>query len=337
MKANLALNAASPSPVPVDHRLSVAPMMEWTTPEFRYLVRLISRRTLLFTEMVVAQAVLHGPREQLLAYDADEHPVIFQLGGSDPDALAEASRIIADYGYDGINLNVCCPSNRVQKGNIGAVLMKHPEQVATCIEAMRQAVSLPISVKSRSGVDDQDDYAFLHRFVSLVSNAGCDSFAVHARKAYLKGLSPKENRTVPPLQHDRASQLKKDFPHLSIQLNGGITDLDEACSHLGQVDGVMIGRAAYHNTWLLAEADTRIFGETSNPLQHPKEVIEAYLPYLQRRYAAGMPVKHALRHLLGLFQGLPGARRYRRHLSENMCKADAKPSLLREAANLVNT
>lgn len=324
----------SPRP-PLDRRLSIAPMMEQTTPAFRYLARLITHHTLLYTEMVVAQAVIKGDRNRLLAYSPEEHPLAIQLGGSDPLLLAEASRIAEDKGFDEINLNVGCPSSRVQKGRIGAILMADPNGVAECVSAMQRAVSVPVTVKTRIGIDDQDDYAFLHHFIDTVRNAGCSSFTIHARKAILAGLSPKENRTIPPLIYERAADVKRDFPDCEVLLNGGIKSLQEVAQHLNQVDGVMIGREAYQNPWFLAKADTQVFGAAHNPLSTQHELIEAYMPYLERRYQEGMPVKHALRHLLGLFQGEPGARRFRRYLSEGMRSLEATPELLREAAALV--
>lgn len=315
----------------IDRRLSIAPMMDWTTRDFRYLLRLITRRTLLYTEMLPANAVIHGDRERLLGFDAAEHPLALQLGDNDPARLAEASRIAEGWGYDEINLNVGCPSDRVQKGRIGAVLMAEPELVARCVTAMQQAVTIPVTVKTRIGIDDQDDYDFLHRFVELVREGGCRTFIIHARKAILSGLSPKENRTIPPLVYQRAADIKRDFPDCEILLNGGIKTLAEVGEHLDQVDGVMIGREAYQNPWFLAEADTKVFGEVANPLTDQRQVVEEFMPYLQQRFAAGRPVKQSLRHLLGLFQGQPGARRFRRYLSENMHHADTTPEVLREA------
>lgn len=331
---------ATPSLVtaaPLDRRLSIAPMMDWTTREFRFLARLITRHTLLYTEMVVAQAVIHGQRDKLLGFDAAEHPIALQLGGSDPALLAEACRIAEGYGYDEINLNVGCPSDRVQQGKIGAVLMAEPGLVAECVAAMQQAVRIPITVKTRIGIDDRDDYAFLHTFIEQVRAAGCRTFIIHARKAILKGMSPKENRDIPPLIYARAAAIKQDFPDCEILLNGGIKSLTDVRDHLNQVDGVMIGREAYQNPWFLACADTDIFAAKRNPLTQQMDVIDAFMPYLEKRHAEGMPVSLALRHLLGLFQGLPGARQFRRHLSENMHKKDARPELLLQAAAMVDT
>ncbi len=313
-----------------DRRLSVAPMMDYTTRDFRYLCRLISRHTLLYTEMVTAQAIHHGDREKLLGFDALEHPVAAQLGGSDPKLLAEAARVCTDFGYDEINLNVGCPSDRVQSGRFGACLMAEPELVGRCVAAMADATGLPVTVKTRIGIDDRDDYPFLHEFVSRVRDAGCRTFIIHARKAVLGGLSPRENREIPPLQYDRARMLRTDFPDCQIILNGGIQGLDQACEHLRTLDGVMIGREIWRNPWMLVEADRRIFGDT-HPLPCRHEVIEAFLPWVERRFAAGIHPKHVLRHVLNLFQGIPGARAFRRHISENAHKPGATPRVLEDA------
>lgn len=309
-------------------------MMAYTTRDFRYLARLITRRTLLYTEMVVAPAVIHGDRERLLGFDPAEHPLAVQLGGSDPAQLAEAARVCADYGYDEINLNVGCPSDRVQQGRIGAVLMADPEQVARCVEAMAAVSDVPVTVKTRIGIDDRDDYEFLHRFVSHMDAAGCRSLIIHARKAILAGLSPKDNRDIPPLVYQRAFAIKQAFPHLEIILNGGLRDLDGMLDHFDQVDGLMVGREAYANPWFLAEVDRRVFGEPG-PLPQRRAVAEAFLPYLTRRYAAGVHPKHVLRHALNLFQAVPGARAYRRHLSENAHRPDATPRVFEEALALL--
>ena len=315
---------------PLRRRLSVAPMMEWTTPAFRYLMRLITRHTLLYTEMVVAPAILHGDRDRFLQFNDEEHPVALQLGGSDPTQLAEAARIAEDYGYDEINLNLGCPSDRVQKGKIGAILMEEPALVAECIAAMMNTVSIPVTVKSRIGIDDQDDYGFLHDFVRIVSATGCNSFTIHARKAILSGLSPKENRSVPPLIYDRAYQIKKDFPSLEIIINGGITTLAATCDHLQHVDGVMIGREAYHNPYMFAHADRDIFADDHEVLDR-YQIALAYLPYVEKRFAQGHAVKHALRHILTLFQGQAGAKAFRRHLSTHMHHRDCTPQVLIDA------
>jgi tRNA-dihydrouridine synthase A len=314
--------------------LSVAPMMEWTDRHCRYFLRLISRHVLLYTEMVTTGAVLHGDRRRLLAFDPAEHPVAAQLGGSEAGALAESARICEDWGYDEVNLNVGCPSDRVQSGRFGACLMAEPELVARLVAAMRRAVGIPVTVKSRIAIDEMEEWPTLERFVRLVSAEGCAHFTVHARKAWLKGLSPKENRDVPPLRYDLVHRLKAEFPHLHVTINGGIRSLDEACGQLSHVDGVMIGRAAYENPYLLAGADRRLFGSDAlAPDRH--EVVEAMLPYAEARLREGAPLSAISRHMLGLFQGLPGARAWRRHISENAHRPGAGPEVLAEAASRV--
>jgi tRNA-dihydrouridine synthase A len=307
--------------------LCVAPMMDWTDRNCRYFHRQLSRHTLLYTEMLTTGAVLHGDRERLLGYEAAEHPVALQLGGSEPAALAEAARIGQEWGYDEINLNCGCPSDRVQSGRFGACLMAEPDLVARLVGAMREAVSIPVTVKSRIAIDELEEWPTLVDFVRKVSAAGCTRFIVHARKAWLQGLSPKENRDVPPLRYELVYRLKSEFPHLDISINGGIKTLDAAAEHLKQVDGVMIGRAAYESPYLLAEADRRFFGGTEAPPER-HAVVEAMLPYIERRMAQGAPLGSITRHMLGLFQGLPGARAWRRHLSENAHKHGAGPDVV---------
>jgi len=328
------LNTPIPGPAPLSRRFSIAPMMAYTTRDFRYLARLITRRTLLYTEMVVAPAVIHGDRDRLLGFDAAEHPLAVQLGGSDPEQLAEAARICADYGYDEINLNVGCPSDRVQQGKIGAVLTAEPELVARCVEAMANVTDVPVTVKTRIGIDDQDDFPFLQRFVRHMDEAGCRSLTIHARKAILDGLSPKENRDIPPLIYERAYAVKQAFPHMEIILNGGLRDVPGMLAHLGQVDGLMVGREAYMNPWFLADVDRQVFGENTPPPDR-LAVAEAFIPYLERRYADGVHPKHVLRHALNLFQAMPGARAYRRHLSQHAHKNDATPEVYQEALALL--
>ncbi|MBU84196.1 MAG: tRNA dihydrouridine(20/20a) synthase DusA [Alcanivorax sp.] len=326
---NDSLIQTAPSLQP-DRRLSVAPMMDWTTRDYRFLARLITRHTLLYTEMVVAQAILRGDRERFLAFNDEEHPVALQLGGSEPQDLAEAARIAEQYGYDEINLNVGCPSDRVQQGKIGAILMAEPELVGQCVEAMQAAVRVPVTVKTRIGIDDQDDYDFLYRFVTRMEQAGCTSLTIHARKAILSGLSPKENREIPPLIYQRAYAIKQAFPRMEIILNGGVKTLEEMHAHMGDVDGVMIGREAYQNPYFLADADRIVFTD-DHPVPSRRDIAEQFLPYVERRYALGHAPKHSLRHILNLFQGEPGARRFRRHLSENMHKPDTTPQVLMDA------
>ncbi|WP_430436208.1 tRNA dihydrouridine(20/20a) synthase DusA [Oceanibaculum nanhaiense] len=318
------------NPVPA-HILSVAPMMDWTDRHDRFFLRLISRHALLYTEMVTTGAVLHGDRQRLLRFDGAEHPVACQLGGSEPDDLARAAEIVAGFGYDEVNLNCGCPSDRVQKGRFGACLMAEPETVAAGVKAMIAATSLPVTVKSRIGVDEMEDYADLKRFIETVAEAGCRSFIVHARKAWLKGLSPKENREIPPLRYELVYRLKQELPELTIVLNGGVVTLDQAAAHLAHVDGVMIGRAAYQEPYRLAEADRRFFG-AATPAPSRRQVLEAFIPYVERELAEGTPLAHMTRHILGLYNGLPGARAFRRHLSENAHRPGADASLILEAA-----
>ena len=303
-------------------RLCVAPMMDWTDRHCRYFHRLLSADARLYTEMVHAQAVLHGDRERLLGHDASEHPVALQLGGSDPALLAQAAVIGEEFGYCEINLNVGCPSDRVQAGRFGACLMREPALVAECVAAMRAAVRVPVTVKCRIGVDEQDDYADLERFVSLVAEAGCAVFLVHARKAWLKGLSPKENREIPPLDYGRVLRLKQEHPGLTIVLNGGLAAVTDCADALRHVDGVMLGRAAYHTPYLLAELQQALFRpDTSMPER--ADVLHRFEPYVRAKLAAGEQLNHLVRHCVGLFQGQPGARAFRRILSERSHRRDA--------------
>ena len=290
-------------------------MMDWTDRHCRFLLRLISKHTLLYTEMVTTGAILNGDRERFLRYDSCEHPLALQLGGSDPQQLAECSRIGEDAGYDEINLNVGCPSDRVQSGRFGACLMAEPALVADCVTAMSESVSVPVTVKTRIGIDDRDSYEELAHFIDCVHQGGCKTFILHARKAFLQGLSPKENRTVPPLNYEYAYRIKQQFPELTIVINGGLTDLEAAEKHLMAMDGVMLGRSAYHNPYLLADVDRRLF-QAQDPAPTREEVVHCMLPYIKRELNQGSPLKHITRHMLGLFQGIPGARHWRRHLSE---------------------
>ena len=301
-----------PPPHPA-HRFCVAPLMDWSDRHCRSLHRVLTKRTLLYSEMVTTGAVLHGDRERLLAYDAGQHPVALQLGGSTPADLAAAARIGADYGYDEINLNVGCPSDRVQSGRFGACLMREPDLVAEGMAAMAAAVSVPVTVKCRIGVDDQDPEQALFALVEACAAAGVATFVVHARKAWLSGLSPKENRDVPPLDYDLVRRLKAARPELNIVINGGIADLDAALEHLRTVDGVMLGRAAYHGPGLLGQVDRRVFGEGEDVSAFA--AVELYKPYVAGQLAAGVHLAAITRHMLGLFQGLPGARAWRRILT----------------------
>jgi len=319
----------------LDHnaRLSVAPMMDWTDRHCRFLHRLMSREALLYTEMVTASAILHGDRDRLLAYDPREHPVALQLGGSDPADLARATAIGVAYGYDEVNLNVGCPSDRVKAGTFGAVLMKHPDLVADCVAAMRAAGDVEVSVKCRIGVDDQVPKRVLPEFIEKLSGAGVTRLTIHARKAWLQGLSPKDNRDIPPLDHALVVEMKKTFPDLHISINGGIATLDGAQALLAQgLDGVMIGRAAYHTpSEVLLDADRRIFGVSDAPVMRALDIAEAMIPYIEAHVEGGGRVHHVTRHMLGLFAGMPGARSWRRTLSEGASQPDAGPELVRAA------
>ncbi|MBL0162821.1 MAG: tRNA dihydrouridine(20/20a) synthase DusA [Xanthomonadales bacterium] len=311
--------------------LSVAPMMDWTDRHCRYFHRLLSPNARLYTEMVTSPALIHGDRERLLGFDRSEHPLALQLGGSDPVELAAAAQIGEQYGYDEINLNVGCPSDRVQSGRFGACLMREPDLVADCFVAMRDAVSIPVTIKCRLGVDGQDEYADLQHFIETVAAKGCTVFVVHARKAWLKGLSPKENRDVPPLNYERVYQLKREFPGLKIVINGGIDQLADVQMHLQYTDGVMLGRTAYHEPFRLAELEHALYG-TSLPTR--EELVERMRPYVESHLVAGGKLQHISRHMLGLFQGLPGARSWRRHLSENAHQGDAGMSVIDDALQL---
>ncbi|CAK3390808.1 tRNA dihydrouridine(20/20a) synthase DusA [Vibrio lentus] len=304
------------------NRLSVAPMLDWTDRHCRYFHRLLSQQTLLYTEMVTTGAILHG-KGDFLEYNEQEHPLALQLGGSNPVDLAACAKLAGERGYDEVNLNVGCPSDRVQNGRFGACLMAEPELVADCVSAMKEVTDIPITVKTRIGIDDQDSYEFLTKFVSTVSEkGGCEQFTIHARKAWLSGLSPKENREIPPLDYDRAYQIKKDFSDLVIAVNGGITTLEQTKEHLQHLDGVMIGREAYHSPFILAEVDQQIFG-LDTPIKKRSQVVEEMYPYIERELSNGASLGHISRHMLGLFQSMPGARQWRRYISENAHKKGA--------------
>lgn len=308
-------------------------MMDWTDRHCRAFHRGLTGRALLYTEMVTAAAILHGDRDRLLGFSADEQPVALQLGGCEPPALAEAARIGADYGYAEINLNVGCPSDRVQEGRFGACLMLEPELVARGWAAMQAVVDVPVTVKCRIGVDDQDAEADLERFISTVARAGCRTFVVHARKAWLKGLSPKENREVPPLDYERVRRLKAAHSHLNIVLNGGIDTIEAAQVHLQWADGVMLGRAAYQNPYLLSRVDREIFG-ADTPVPSREEVLAALIPYADRHVAGGGRLNNVTRHILGLYHGRPRGRAFRRHLSENAVRAGATSAVIAEAIDI---
>ena len=314
----------------LDRTFSVAPMMDWTDRHDRYFLRLITRRALLYTEMIPVGAILRGDRGRFLGHDPAERPLALQLGGAEPAALADCARIAADHGFDEVNLNVGCPSDRVQRGRFGACLMAEPGTVGTCVEAMLAASPLPVTVKCRTGIDARDSYDDLERFVAAVAGAGCRAIAVHARKAWLQGLSPKQNREIPPLDYGRVYRLKRDFPDLEIVINGGVGSLAEAAAHLAHVDGAMIGRAAYRDPYMLAGADRRFFGD-SRPAPSRAEVARALLPYAEAARGRGVPVKSITRHILGLFNGRPGARAWRRELSETAHRPGAGPEVIEAA------
>ena len=316
------------------HRFSVAPMLDWTDRHCRYFHRQLTSQALLYTEMVTTGAIIHG-KGDYLAWNQAEQPVALQLGGSDPLALAQCAELAQARGYNEINLNVGCPSDRVQNGRFGACLMGEAALVADAVKAMRDRVSIPVTVKTRIGIDEQDSYEFLCDFIRQVSEqGGCEMFIIHARKAWLSGLSPKENREIPPLDYERVYQLKRDFPHLTMSINGGIKSLAEAKAHLQHVDGVMVGREAYQNPGMLAEVDRELFG-SDRPAIDPVAVVRSMYPYIERELAQGTYLGHITRHMLGLFQGIPGARQWRRYLSENAHKAGANVETVEAALALV--
>jgi tRNA-dihydrouridine synthase A len=318
----------------LDHRFSVAPMMDWTDRHCRVFHRLMTRRARLYTEMLTTGAIIHGDRQRLLGFDGSEHPVALQLGGSDPRDLAIAAKIGEDFGYDEINLNVGCPSDRVKDGRFGACLMAEPALVADGIDAMKRAVKIPVTVKCRIGIDDQDPEVALDSLARGVVVAGADALVVHARKARLNGLSPKENRDIPPLDYDRVYRLKAAMPDVPIIINGGIASLDESRQHLSHVDGVMLGRAAYQEPWRLLSVDPELFGEAA-PYATMKDVFEAMTPYIEAELAADTRLHSIVRHFVGAFHGVPGARAFRRHLAENGVKPGAGVNVLRDAIALV--
>lgn len=315
-------------------RFSVAPMLDWTDRHCRYFHRLLSQHALLYTEMVTTGAIIHG-KGDFLSFNEEEHPVALQLGGSNPADLAHCAKLAQERGYDEVNLNVGCPSDRVQNGRFGACLMGEADLVALCVSAMREVVDIPVTVKTRIGIDEQDSYQFLADFVGTVSEkGGCDNFTIHARKAWLSGLSPKENREIPPLDYPRVYQLKKDFPHLTMAINGGVKTLAEIESHLAHLDGVMVGREAYQNPYMLAELDQQLFGSV-RPIIKRREVVEAMYPYIERQLANGSYLGHITRHMLGLFQNMPGARQWRRHISENAHKPGSGIEVVQQALDKI--
>jgi tRNA-dihydrouridine synthase A len=309
-------------------------MMDLSDRHCRFFWRRLTRQALLYTEMVTTGALIHGDRARFLRFDAEEHPVALQLGGSDPSELARCAKWAEAWGYDEVNLNCGCPSDRVQSGRFGACLMAQPQLVATCVAAMRDACTIPVTVKHRIGIDAMESYAELAAFVATVAEAGCRVFIVHARKAWLQGLSPKENREIPPLNYPWVYRLKADFPELTIVINGGIQSLAQCREHLSHVDGAMIGREAYQNPWMLAGADSQLFGMEDASASRD-QVIAGLLPYAERQLERGVQLNHVTRHILGLYQGLPGARKFRRHLSENACRRGAGIEVLTDALHLV--
>lgn len=311
-------------------RLSIAPMMSYTDKHFRYFMRCLSKHMLLYTEMITTGAILHGDKKRFLDFNIEEHPVALQLGGSDPKALAESATIAEDWGYDEVNLNVGCPSDRVQTGRFGACLMAEPKLVTNCVEAMIEATNIPITVKSRTGIDELDDYSHLQQFIETIAAAGCKTFIIHARKAWLNGLSPKENRTIPPLHYDRVYQIKQDYPNLNIIINGGFTEWDTALQQLYKVDGIMIGRAAYQDPYMLASADKDVF-KSDKPVKTRRQIVEAFMPYIETQLAQGIALKNLTRHLLGLFHGQPGAKQFRRIISEQAHLANSGIEVIEKA------
>lgn len=314
----------------VDRRVCIAPMMDRTDRHFRYLMRLLSQHTVLYTEMLTTAALLHGDRASLLRFHPREHPVALQLGGSDPSALAACARLATQWGYDEVNLNVGCPSDRVQSGRFGACLMAEPRLVAECVTAMRAATELPVTVKTRLGIDLRDSYEFLLGFIDTVREAGCDTFILHARKAWLSGLSPKENREVPPLCYPTVYRLKADRPDLQIIINGGLREIDEMAEQFPYVDGVMVGRQAYANPYLFAAVDQALFDRRTTPPSRETVVLQ-YAHYLRSELARGTPLAAMTRHIVGLFQGQPGARAWRRHISEHQSSGDSGADILERA------
>lgn len=322
-----------PTPFP-DYRFSVAPMMDWTTSDYRVFARLLSRRALLYTEMITTGALLFGDRERFLRHQEVEHPVALQLGGSDRNELAQCAVFAENAGYDEVNINVGCPSDRVQNNRIGACLMAEPETVADAVKAMRDRTCIPITVKHRIGIDGRESYQELCDFVGQVAQAGCERFIVHARIAVLSGLSPKENREVPPLKYDWVYRLKRDFPNLAFILNGGLKSLQECQSHLNELDGVMVGREAYQNPWIMAQVDQFFYGQPG-PARDRHQVIDRLLPYAEEQVRNGRPLNHITRHILGLFHGQPGGRQFRRHLSENAHISGSDSAVLEAALKRV--
>jgi tRNA-dihydrouridine synthase A len=322
--------------VAIDRRFCIAPMMDRSDRHSRFFLRLFSRRILLYTEMVTAAAVVHGDRDRLLGFSDEEHPLAVQLGGSDPELLSRAAVVCRDYGYDEINLNCGCPSDRVQSGSFGACLMQEPALVAECVAALESASGLPVTVKHRTGIDRQEDYDRFADFAAAQIDAGAQALIVHARNAWLQGLSPRQNREIPPLKYDWVYRLKRDFPEHEIVINGGIKSLEDCLQHLRHVDGVMLGREPYHNPWLLRDVDRVIFGTQDGPPLERLELLRRMYPYIESQLAAGTPLSRQVRHLIGLFNGVPNARRWRRYISENTRPGNAGLEVLRQAESLLD-
>ncbi|MDW3094778.1 MAG: tRNA dihydrouridine(20/20a) synthase DusA [Gammaproteobacteria bacterium] len=318
-----------------NHKLCIAPMMEWTDRHYRYLVRLMTQHTRLYTEMVTSGALIHGDRDRFLEFNACEHPIALQLGGSEPKDMAQSAKWGESVGYDEVNINVGCPSDRVQAGRFGVCLMREPRQVATCISAMREQVDIPITVKCRIGVDDDDSYEFLCEFVDSIIAVGCETLIVHARKAWLKGLNPKQNREIPELDYQRVYMLKNDYPALNVIINGGIDSIQQVKNHLQYVDGAMIGRQAYKHPEFLLKVDSEIYNQSSTQYADMNEVILKYAEYVEDNIKNGTPLKSMTKHILNVYQGIPGAKLWRRYLSENMHKPGAGVDLIHQGLELV--
>ncbi len=310
-------------------------MMDWSDRHCRFFWRLLTKNTRLYTEMVACGALIYGDKERFLNYNEEEHPVALQVGGSNPEELAQVAKMAENWGYDEINLNCGCPSDRVQSGKIGAILMAEPDLVARCITKMIEASSIPVTIKHRIGIDDMEDYSDMCHFVETIAKAGCETFIVHARKAWLKGLSPKENREIPPLKYDLVHRLKNEFPHLNIVINGGITNVEQALTLSEDVDGVMIGREAYNNPYFLAEVDKRVFKDYKSVTLSRMEAAEAYQHYCEKQLSQGVRLHHMTRHILGLFQGQPRARLFRKYLTEQGCKTGATIQVLVDALKII--
>lgn len=318
----------------IDRRLSIAPMMDHTDRHFRFFMRLLSKHAVLYTEMITTGALIHGDRQRFLKFNDVEHPVAIQLGGSNPEDLAQCAKMAEDEGYDEVNLNIGCPSDRVQNGQFGACLMANKNLVADCVNKIKLITTIPVTIKTRIGIDDLDSYEFLYDFIDTTHKSGCDTYIIHARKAILSGLSPKENREIPPLNYSRVYQIKQDFPDLNITINGGFTEAEQIKSQLNHVDGVMIGRAAYQNPYMLAQSDKKIFGETEE-MQTRMDILNLYRDYVAEQLDKGERIKNMTRHIIGLYQGQPGARRYRQILSQAIPKDKKEIQFLDEAIQSV--